>query len=144
MFSPLLGLPAIVAVGSMAILLTSLSTVFYRFLVDQNKVREIKAKIGELNKQAKRPEEPEQAKAAMGEMLKLQNSQMKMSMKPMIATLLIVAIILPWMATAFTGTVAQLPVNLPYFGPDFGWLMWYFVVSIPATQISRKLMGVES
>jgi len=143
-FSPLLGLPPIVAVGLMAVLLTTLSTSFYRFLIDQNKVREIKAKLSELGKQAKKQDEPEKAKEAMSEMLKLQNSQMKMSFRPMIPTLLVVAVILPWMAVAFTGQVALLPVDLPYFGPDFGWLMWYFVVSIPTTQIARKLMGVES
>jgi len=144
LFSPLLVLPSIVVVAGMAVFLTVVSTLCYRFLVDQNKVREIKQKLKELGKQSKKTEQPEEAKAAMSEMLKLQNSQMKMSMKPMIVTLLIVAMILPWMSATFKGEVAVLPISLPYFGADFGWLMWYFVVSIPVTQVARKLMGVES
>lgn len=142
-FGPLAALPPVLSVATFAIMITLTTTLFYRFLVNQTKVREIKAKIAELGKQSKDQTNPEQAKAAINEMLKLQNEQMRMNMKPMLPTLLLVMLIFPWFTSLFKGPIVQLPVSLPYFGADFGWLMWYFVVSIPVAQILRKLMGVE-
>lgn len=43
----------------------------------------------------------------------------------------------------FQKIVALLPASLPFFGDDFGWLAWYFIVSIPFMIIIRKLMGIK-
>ena len=145
LFGPLLGLNPALAVAIMAVLITFISTLFYRFLINQTKMREIKQQMTELQKKVKEVQKtnPEEAKSAMNELLKIQNVQMRQSFKPMFPTLLLVAVVLPWVASAFTGPVVQLPVSLPYFGSDFGWLMWYFVVSVSVTQGLRKVLGVE-
>lgn len=144
-FGPLLGLHPALAVAAIAVLMTFMSTLFYRFLINQTKMREIKQQMGELQKRVKELQKtsPDEAKQAMNELLKIQNTQMRQSFKPMFPTLLLVAIVLPWVASAFNGPVALLPVSLPYFGADFGWLMWYFMVSISVTQVFRKILGVE-
>jgi uncharacterized membrane protein (DUF106 family) len=64
-------------------------------------------------------------------------------MKPMIFTLIVVGITLPYFSQAFPGIVVKLPFYLPYFESDFGWLAWYIIVSIPLGQMIRKLIGVE-
>ncbi len=39
--------------------------------------------------------------------------------------------------------IAYLPVSLPIFGNDLGWLGWYFIASIPLMVIIRKVMGIN-
>lgn len=141
-FGPLLGLPSVLSVAVIAGLMTVFYTVLNRVLVNQAKVRELKAKIAELTKKGKGQNEAE-SKAAMTEALSLQNQQMMMSFKPLLVTLVLFSVLLTGMPAAFNGPVAILPASLPFFGADFGWFMWYFVVSIPASIMARKLLGVE-
>jgi uncharacterized membrane protein (DUF106 family) len=141
-FGPLLGLPSVLSVAVIAGLMTVFYTVLNKVLVNQGKVRELKAKIAELTKKGKSQNEAE-SKAAMTEALSLQNQQMMMSFKPLLVTLVLFSVLLTGMPAAFNGPVAILPASLPFFGADFGWFMWYFVVSIPASIMARKLLGVE-
>jgi len=39
--------------------------------------------------------------------------------------------------------VVMLPIEVPIVGDDMGWLAWYFVISIPAMVIIRKMMGIN-
>ncbi len=39
--------------------------------------------------------------------------------------------------------VALLPVSLPVFADDVGWLGWYFIVSIPFMMIFRKMLKIN-
>lgn len=120
-------------------------SIFYRFLINQNELREIKSRIKE--KQAKVKElqktNPQEANKTLTEVISLSNKQMRMSMKPMFLTLIIVGIILPYFPQIYPGAVVKLPFYLPYFESDFGWLAWYIIVSIPLGQLFRKLLGAE-
>jgi len=79
------------------------TALIYRFLINQNEVRELKEKLKD--KQAKMKElqktNPEESKRIMAETLKLSNKQLKMTMKPMMATLIIVIIALPLLAEIY-------------------------------------------
>lgn len=120
-------------------------SIFYRFLINQNELREIKSRIKE--KQAKVKElqktNPQEANKTLTEVIAISNKQMRMSMKPMFLTLIIVGIILPYFPQIYPGAVVKLPFNLPYFESDFGWLAWYIIVSVPLGQLFRKLLGAE-
>ena len=145
-FAPIMALPPIVAELVIAAMITFVITLFYRLLVNQEKMKELREQQKELQKKSKELQKtnPEEANKVMGEALRLTNKQMRMNMKPMIPTFIIVIAILPWLAHVYAYVrVAVLPFTLPYFGNDFGWLMWYFIVSIPLTQIFRKAMGVQ-
>ena len=37
----------------------------------------------------------------------------------------------------------KLPFSLPYFGSVLGWLGYYIIISMPATYLFRKMLGVE-
>ena len=139
------GLKPVMAELLVAVIVTFLSTIPYRFLVDQSKVREIKEKQKELQKKVKEvpKDKPEEAGRLSKEVLELTNKQMMMNMKPMFFTLGLVILVLPWMSGAFVGQTALLPFDLPFFGNDFGWLAWYFFISLPFTTLFRKLLGVE-
>lgn len=73
------------------------TTLIYRFLINQNELRELKEKQKE--KQAKIKElqktNPDEAKRLMTEMLNISNKQLRMSMKPMMVSLIIVILVLP-------------------------------------------------
>ncbi len=144
-FAPLLGLNPVVGVFIIAGLISLLLALPYKFLVDQKKMREHKEKVKDIQKRIKEAQKTDQKKAneLMTEMLGLSNKQMMANFKPMMPGMILVILLLPWVATTFTGTVAILPFSLPFFGNDFGWLMWYIVASMPLTYIFRKMLGVQ-
>jgi len=142
-FSPILSLHPAIAELIIAGMITFVITLFYKFLVDQKKMKSIREKIKEMQKEAKEHQktDPEKANKITAEMFKLTNQQMKTNMKPMIVTLLFVILIFPWLKTVFIGPIVQLPVTL-MGRTSFGWLLWYITISIPLSMTFRKLMGV--
>lgn len=214
----LTGLP----IGIEEILVTAVivfvTTLAYRFLINQNDLRELKQKMKEKQEEAKKLQgsSPEESKRAMSETLILSNKQMRMTMKPMMVSLIIFFIFLPFIGEAYGDKVAAinnntvnitvdgtfynfaldngkinlnniscnlpcdeqtignykwnilngtennnifssssipsikfsrivvlLPLSLPYFENDFGWLMWYFLFSLILNFVFRKILGVE-
>ncbi len=42
----------------------------------------------------------------------------------------------------FARIVSTMPITLPYFGNNFGWLGWYIISSIPLMIVTRRLMKI--
>jgi len=142
-FAPLLDVPVL----GVLILSAGISIVIsfiYKFFVDQNKIKEIREELKNIQKEIKEAQKTntEKANQLSNEMFKLTNKQMMLNMKPMIFSMFLIFPLLPWIASVFTGPVALLPFNMPFFGNNFGWLMWYIIVSITFSMFSRKLLGV--
>jgi uncharacterized membrane protein (DUF106 family) len=129
-------------IASVIIFMTSL---IYKFLMNQEEARKIKQEQKEKQERMKELQKtnPEEANRVMNEILKLSNRQFRLMMKPMIVSFIIVIVVLPFLPEIFPGAVVNLPFTLPYFGSDFGWLMWYIIVSVPLNSIFRKILGVE-
>ena len=138
-----LPVPILEILASVAI--TLVITIIYKFLANQNEMKQLKISMKE--KQAKIKElqktNPQEANKMLNEVMALSSKQMRMNMKPMLLTLIVVSIALPWFGQAFPGAVVKLPFTLPYFENDFGWLAWYIIVSIPLGILFRKLLRVE-
>jgi uncharacterized membrane protein (DUF106 family) len=140
-FAPILGLPPAVGELIIAAFITLIITLFYKYLVNQNKVKEIRDKTKELQKQIKEAKDKETTNKLTTEMFSLSNQQMKMTFKPMMITLVFVVLIFPWLGTAFPGQIVTLPFEM--FGrTSFGWFLWYVVISVPLSFIFRKAMDV--
>ena len=142
----LIGLPAGIEEIIISAVVVFFATLIYRFLANQTALKEVKEKQKEYQSRIKELQKtnPEEAKRVMTEMLALSNKQLRMSMKPMLVSLILyVAIVFPILPGLFPGAVVSLPFSLPYFGSDFGWLAWYIIVSFPLNSIFRKLLGVE-
>lgn len=152
----LMGLPAIIEELLISAVITFVITLFYRFLVNQSEVRDLKAKLKEKQAQIKEMQKtnPTEANKLLAETMNLSSNQFRMNMKPMFLTLIIVAIVLPWMGGIFSGIVIGLPFYSPLFKSVLGWLVgssgiikpwlaWYMLVSIPIGQLFRKFIGVE-
>jgi uncharacterized membrane protein (DUF106 family) len=141
----LIGLPAFIEEILLSVVIVFVISIFYRFLINQNEVRELKTKLKE--KQARMKEiqktNPNEANQLLTEILSLTSKQSRMSMKPMLLTLIVVGLALPYFGQLFPGIVVKLPFYLPYFENDFGWLAWYVIVSVPLGQLIRKMIGAE-
>ena len=144
-FKPILGFQPFIAELIISAIITFIITMSYRFLMNQDKLREIKNKQKENQERIKELQKtnPKEASDLLNSTMALSRHQLGLSMKPMLLTLIIVSIILPWMAYEFPGIIVKLPFYLPYFENDFGWLMWYIIISVPLGQTFRKILGVE-
>ncbi len=143
LFAPLLVIPSL-GIFILASVVSFIITLLHKLLVDQEKVKKIREEIKEIQKQIKKLEKTEVAEAnrLTAEMLKLTNKQMMSNIKPMLASMVLLVLLLPWVASTFPNSVAMLPFSLPFFGNDFGWLAWYVIASIPFSMLSRKLLDV--
>lgn len=143
-FTPILFFPKPIAELILAIIVIFIITLFYKYMINQDEVRKLKDEQKTLQQKMKEVQNnPEETKRLTTEIFKLSNRQMQMSFKPMIPTLIFAAAILPWMSKTFGSRIVMLPFTLPYFGNDFGWLMWYLIISFPLSILFRKMMGVE-
>jgi uncharacterized membrane protein (DUF106 family) len=89
---------------SLAVTLIALATLIlinaaYRFLINQDRAAELKARMRETSKLAK--QNPEKAKDLMKETMSQQRELMRMQMKPMLLSFAVVAMVLPYFAVAF-------------------------------------------
>ena len=138
-------LPASIAELLISAVIVFIITLFYKFLINQNELRELKSNLKEKQSKVKELQKtnPQEANKVLNEVLALSNKQFRMNMKPMLLTLVVVGLALPYVGQLFPGAVVKLPFYLPYFENDFGWLMWYIIVSVPLGQLFRKLIGAE-
>ena len=142
----LIGLSAGIEELLVSALIVFFVTLIYRFLVNQNELKELKEKQKEKQEKIKELQKtnPNEAKRVMAEMLSLSNKQLRMTMKPMFVSLILfIAIIFPILPGLFPGAVVNLPFSLPFFENDFGWLAWYIIVSVPLNSVFRKILGVQ-
>lgn len=206
LFAPLLAFQPIIAVSLFSIMILILINLFYKFLINQAEAKQIKDRIKELNQKMKEDQKSgKPTNEAMSEIMQENNKMMKMNMKPMLASFVIIILFLPWLSGTYgdisvvleenTGEVtidsetyrvekinekievnelgisceapcradigdstwniehydntvkfgriiALLPIPLPLFGDDLGWLGWYFIFSIPIIIIIRKILKI--
>ena len=174
-FNPILALdpnptnPAL-TVLIIAFIVSLITTVANKYLVDQDAVNEHQVKMKDLNKRMrdaqKRGDGKELAKiqAEQTEMMKDQTAMMSNQMKPMIVTFVPIILIFFWMrSSAISDLVIILPqtvywvtltplwhalggvlyggkATIPY---GIGWLLWYMICTFGMSQILRKYLGFK-
>ena len=174
-FNPILALdpnpqnPAL-AVLIIAFIVSLITTIANKYMVDQDALNEQQAKIKDLNKRLrdaqKRGDGKEVSKiqaeqmAAMGD----QTAMMTNQFKPVIVTMVPILLIFWWMrSSAIHNLVIILPktvywviltplwhalgsfwlggkATIPY---GIGWLLWYFICTFSMSQIIRKYLGFK-
>ena len=146
-------LPNIVTELLISAVLTFVITLIYRFLANQGEIKQLKLHMKEKQAQVKELQKtnPSEATKLTAEIVELSSKQMRHNMKPMLLTLVVVSIALPWMGGIFSDTIFKLPFEFPKFlswligssGWIRPWLAWYVLVSIPFGVYFRKILGVE-
>jgi uncharacterized membrane protein (DUF106 family) len=103
-FGFLLAYEPVIAVTIYSIIVLFLINIFYRILVKQNAAKELKAQTKELSRRMREEQKAgrtEEATKLMSEMMQQNTRLMRLTMKPMLISFIIVIILLPFLAGAY-------------------------------------------
>lgn len=138
-----------------SLLLSLILSALYRILTKPGDIKRLKEEMKfyrEKSKKAQKEGNTEEVNRLLSETMKVNTKMMKSNMKPMIASLAIFFIALGFLRDTYSTFLIQLPFTLPLISYSFpfillrdsiGWFWWYILITIPATFIFRKLLGVE-
>lgn len=107
-FLPLLGSGPYIAMGVFSLILAGLFSLIYWLMLDIEKADKIKEKMQEHQdkmKEARKNDENDKASEHMQKSMKMNQKLMMENFKPMIGTLVFVALIFPWLGATFAPTV---------------------------------------
>jgi len=109
--------------------------------------KEVKDKMNEIRAKMLEAQKSGNMKAVnnyLKELMKINSDYMKFMIKPMMVSIVLVLLILPFVRNAYTGlTVATVPDSIPYVGGyELSWFWWYFICTFVVSTIVRKLVGV--
>ena len=174
-FNPILALdpnptnPAL-TVLIIAFIVSLITTIANKYLVDQEKMNEIQERNKNFQKELRDAQKRGDGKkiaelqAKQGEMMQDQTAMMSNQFKPMIVTFVPIILIFFWMRTSvISGLVITLPpavywltltplwhaigsvlyggqATIPY---GIGWLLWYMICTFGMSQILRKFLGFK-
>jgi uncharacterized membrane protein (DUF106 family) len=91
-----------------AIGMIALINLFYRFMINQNTAETIKNRIKELNKKARHETDKEKIKSIYSEIMNEQSKLMRMSLKPMLFSFLVILLLLPFIAMNYADRTIDL------------------------------------
>jgi len=117
----------------LSFLVTLFITIINYFMIDREKMKEIKERQKSLREEMKKYKgNPEKMMELNQKMLADMPEQMKMSFKPMLITLIPLLILFAWLRTTFAETsIAS------------SWIWWYIGSSIAFSIVIRKLFGLQ-
>lgn len=113
-FGFLLGYDPAVAVIIYAFVVLLLINIFYKVLINQRDAKQLKDKMNEINKQMKEEQKAgnkEKANQLVSEMMGTNGKLMRMTMKPMIVSFIIVIVLLPFLNSSYSDYGARLVNN---------------------------------
>lgn len=108
LFQPLLTIGPYISLGFFSTVLAGLFSLIYWFLLDIDRADDIKEELSEHQdkmKEARSNDESDKASEHMQKTMQLNQELMKLNIKPMIATMLFVALIFPWLGNTFSPAV---------------------------------------
>jgi uncharacterized membrane protein (DUF106 family) len=109
--------------------------------------KEVKDKMGEIRAkmmEAQKSGNMEVVNKHLKELMKVNSDYMKFMIKPMMISIVVVILILPFIRSQYTGMiVATVPDSIPYVGGyELSWFWWYFICTFIVSLIVRKLVGM--
>ncbi len=140
------GFPGYQEVLIISLLLSLLMVIITKVLTNQDEIKKAKREMKfyqEKIKKAQNSGDKEAVSKLSNDMLKASGKQMKQSMKPMFASLIIFVVALGWLAAEYGELLIAMPVSLPFLGPELNWFWWYLIIVLPTSFIFRKMLGVE-
>ena len=109
--------------------------------------KEVKDKMNEIRAKMLEAQKSGDAKAVndhLKKMMKINSDYMKFMIKPMMISIVLVILILPFVRSQYTGMiVATVPDSFPVIGGyELSWFWWYFICTFVVSTIVRKLVGM--
>lgn len=129
-----------------SLIITFFITLSYKFLTDQNAMKELKTKMKEFQKQMKEnKEDMQKVQELQKQAMSNQMQYMKHSWKVMLYTFLPLILIFSWMRSTFNSgaDIINWSLKIPLFGTGLGWLGTYIITSIIFSMILRKFMKIH-
>ncbi len=145
-FAPITSVSPVATVATVATGIALFLTALNKLMVDQNKIKMIRQEMKRLQAEMKKAQDAgddKKMKKMLGTNLDLTHQQFSLTMRPLMASMVFVMLILPWLRHSFADLSVALPIGLPLVGNAVGWLGLYIIVSMPATVVFRKVMGVQ-
>ena len=101
-FFPIISMPPLLAVISMALIISSLTTIIYKYTTNQSLMKQLKDEMKELQKASKElRSDPAKAMDVQKKAMEANLKNMSHSLKPTIITFIPVIIIFSWMSSHF-------------------------------------------
>ncbi|MFB6199865.1 MAG: EMC3/TMCO1 family protein [Candidatus Nanohaloarchaea archaeon] len=107
-FQPLLAIGPYISLGFFSTMLALAFSLIYFLLVDREKMDEIKDKLSEHQEkmnEAKKNDEDDKSSEHMKKTMELNQKMMKLNLKPMIGTMVFVALIFPWLSHVYAPSI---------------------------------------
>ncbi len=101
--NPLLGLPDWLAILIFATVVVISTNLVYKFMLDRNKVSEIKTRMKEVQEKFKESKDEKY----LNEMNELNSKYMRMTFRPMMVTMLIILLLFPWLRANYGDIVTD-------------------------------------
>ena len=130
-------------------------SVIYRVLTKPAEMKRVKEEVKlhrERMKKAQKEGNKAELSSSLSEMTKLNQKQLRGSMKPMLVSLLVFFVFVGFLRQTYVTFSIHLPTTLPLLSYSYpfialrssiGWFWWYILVTVPCTIVFRKLLGVE-
>lgn len=113
-FEPVLSLGPYPALAFFSVCLAGVFSIIYWLLLDIEKNKKLKEKISKKQdkmKEARKNENADEASEHMQETMKLNQKMMMLNFKPMIATMVFVGLIFPWLGATFAPSVQMQQID---------------------------------
>jgi len=141
--NPLAMLDPALAIAIFSFLISLGTNLCYKFLSDQQRISQLKQESREIAskiKEAQKEQDVEKLNKLFSEAMQKNAEVMRLTFKPMVASMIFVIVFLPWLNHEYANVVIKAPLigSIP-----FGWIGWYFIVSLPSVLITRRLLGME-
>lgn len=159
----------VLTVFIVAFIVSLITTVANKLLVDQDEMNEIQTNMKAFQKELREAQKSGDGKkmaklqAQQADMMKDQSKMMTNSFKPMIVTMVPILLIFWWMrGSIISNIVVSLPQSVywisltplwHFFGQFIyggtpavgvmGWLLWYMICTFSMSQILRKFLGFK-
>jgi uncharacterized membrane protein (DUF106 family) len=111
------------------------------------KAREVKKRMQDVRSQmleSQKSGDTKRTNEYLAEIMKINSEYMRLTLKPMIVSLVLLILIVPVIRTSYTGkVVATVPTVLPSIGGmKLDWFWWYFVSTFVVSLIAKKILGI--
>lgn len=126
--------------------LTLLITLAYKYLTDQEKMKELRSEQKRLQEESKNHKDNKEKFAELQkESLKISMEYFRHSMKPTLYTFIPLILIFGWVRNLYPAIegVKTVLIPLPFLSGGLGWLGTYILSSILFSTIFRKLLKVH-
>lgn len=140
------GLPGYQEVLVISLLLSIIMVILTKLLTDQDKIKKSKREMKfyqEKIKKAQKAGDKDVVSKLSNDMLKASSTQLRQSMKPMFASMIIFVIAIGWIGAEYAELLVNLPLVIPFLGTQLNWFWWYFIIVLPTSMIFRKMLGIE-